>query len=383
MNASKSKHSRLLKGLIITCLVLLPLFVILTHHYKTAFAETAPELTVQVSVDNLNVRASSSVESPIVTVIHKYTQFKVLQVSGDWDQITLNPTQTGWVNNHYVEVVHHEAAYYIQAKVKGLNVHAEADLSSTIIFHIAPGHSYKILAVKGDLLQVQVPEGKGWVTSRLVTETTPSSGASETQSALSTTSHSLTVQATGTVTPSLKGKVIVLDAGHGGKDRGTASRMGTPEKELTLGTALKVEQKLETAGAKVIMTREGDDYPTLQDRVDDATQSKADAFISFHYNSSPFPFIKGLTGFYYNSSRDQALATDVLKAVSQSTGLSNRGARFDNLYVLRNNTQPSTLIELGFLSNKNEDQTVETTAYQSQVADGVYQGLLDYFSHLH
>ena len=385
MNASKSKLIPLVKGLIIACLILLPLFVILTHHYKTAFAETTPDTTVSVTVDNLNVRTSGSSTSPILFVAHKYNQFKVLQVNGDWDQIALNSNQTGWINNHYTEVVHTNSLSSVQAKVKGLNVHEQADLSSTIISHIAPGHSYKILAVKGDLLQIQVPEGKGWVTSRLVTETQSAGTQLEKSPSAPTSvqakgSDPLSVQTTGQMSPSLQGKTIVLDAGHGGKDKGTTSRLGTTEKELTLGTALKVEQKLEAAGAKVIMTRTEDTYPSLQDRVDVAEHSQADAFISLHYNSSPFPFIKGLTSFYYNKAKDQSLASDLLDEVSQSTGLGSRGSRFDNLYVLRNNSQPSTLIELGFVSNKNEDQQVETTTYQEHVADGIYQGLLDYFS---
>jgi N-acetylmuramoyl-L-alanine amidase len=379
MIASKLKKIRLFKVLLIACLISLPLFVILTHHYKTAFAETTPQLTVSVTVENLNVRTAASATSQILSVVHKNDQFKVLQVSGDWDQIVLNGNQTGWINNHYIETSKNTSSMSLfEAKVKGLNVHEQADLSSTIMSHISPGRSYKVLAIKGELLQIEVPDGKGWVTSRLVSETHVSGSRSEKTS--DQASNQLTVQAFGETSPSLQGKTIVLDAGHGGKDNGTTSRMGTPEKDLTLGTAIKVEQKLESAGAKVIMTRTEDTYSTLQNRVDVAEQSKADAFICFHYNSSPLPFIKGLTSFYYNKSKDQALASDILNEVSTTTGLKNRGARFGNLYVLRNNTQPSTLIELGFVSNTSEDQTVETTTYQEQVADAVYQGLLDYFS---
>lgn len=87
-----------------------------------------------------------------------------------------------------------------------------------------------------------------------------------------------------------------------------------------------------------------------------------------------------MSDFYYQKSKDYDLATDILNKVVKTTGLNNDGTRFDNLEVLRNNTQPSTLIELGFLSNHRDDSIVENSSYPDKVAQGVYLGLLDYFS---
>ncbi|MGG3470245.1 N-acetylmuramoyl-L-alanine amidase [Neobacillus pocheonensis] len=176
----------------------------------------------------------------------------------------------------------------------------------------------------------------------------------------------------------LQGKTIVLDPGHGGKDDGTTSIVGTHEKSLTLPTAEAVKQKLENAGANVIMTRTDDTYVPLQQRADISNQNHADAFISFHYNWSSDPSVNGITDFYYQQSGNP-LASDIINEVVQATGLNNDGTRFDNLSVLRSNSQPSTLIELGFLSNSNDDSVVESSAYSDKVAQGVYQGLLDYF----
>ena len=74
------------------------------------------------------------------------------------------------------------------------------------------------------------------------------------------------------------------------------------------------------------------------------------------------------------------LASDIINEVVKTTGLNNDGTRFDDLSVLRNNSQPSTLIELGFLSNQHDDSIVESSAYRDNVAQDVYLGLLDYFS---
>lgn len=128
------------------------------------------------------------------------------------------------------------------------------------------------------------------------------------------------------------------------------------------------------------MTRDDDAYISLKQRSDLSNRLHADAFISFHYNWSSDPSVSGLTDFYYNQSRDQSLASNVLNGVVNTTGLKNMGTRFDDLYVLRNNTQPSVLIELGFLSNQKDDATAENTEYNNEVAQGVYTGLLNYFS---
>lgn len=178
----------------------------------------------------------------------------------------------------------------------------------------------------------------------------------------------------------LKGKTIVLDPGHGGDDDGTTSLIGTPEKTLTMATAKVVEDKLENAGAHVLMTRNDDTYISLEQRVAISNQNRAEAFISFHYNWLNDPSVTGLTDFYYQESKDYTLAADIINEVAQTTGLKNDGTSFNDLHVLRTNLQPSTLIELGFLSNSQEDAAVETSAYREKVAQGIYQGLLDYFS---
>ncbi len=173
----------------------------------------------------------------------------------------------------------------------------------------------------------------------------------------------------------------MLDPGHGGKDAGTTSRFtGTHEKTLNLATAAKVEQRLERAGALVIMTRTTDIFIPLEDRAAVSNENHADAFISFHYNWSDDPEAKGISDFYYQAARDHLLAANILNEVAKSTGLEDNGSGWNNLSVLRNNTQPSILLELGFLSNQTDDATVENSGFPDQVAQGVYRGLFNYFS---
>jgi N-acetylmuramoyl-L-alanine amidase len=255
--------------------------------------------------------------------------------------------------------------------VDRLNVREKPSLSSSVVGQLNVGTKITINEKRAGWAKVETPYGEmgGWVNTNYISE--------ETQPVNGNTTSTESIQNN---LVSLKGKTIVLDPGHGGIDDGTTSIVGTYEKTLTLATAQVVEQKLEKAGANVIMTRKDDTYIPLEKRADLSNKNHADAFISFHYNWIKDTNINGLTDFYYQNSRDYTLAADLLNEIVKTTGLNNNGTKFDNLDVLRNNSQPCTLIELGFLSNKQDDSIVETTAYRDKVAQGVYLGLLDYFS---
>ncbi|MDQ6600956.1 N-acetylmuramoyl-L-alanine amidase [Bacillus salipaludis] len=260
--------------------------------------------------------------------------------------------------------------------VNGLNVRDQPSLSSSVIGKLNLGTKITVKDEQPGWAKIESSSGvQGWVYTNYIAKDTASTNETQTVSG-STTSTDRTQNSQ----EPLKGKTIVLDPGHGGSDDGTTSFIGTHEKTLTLVTAKVVKHKLEDAGANVIMTRTNDTYIPLEQRADLSNKNHADAFISFHYNWIEDPSINGLTDFYYQKSRDYILASDILEGVIKSTGLKNDGTRFDDLDVLRNNSRPSTLIELGFLSNKQDDSVVESSAYRDRVAQGVYLGLLDYFS---
>jgi len=254
--------------------------------------------------------------------------------------------------------------------VNSLNIRKQPSLSSSVVGKLNLGTKITIRDEQSGWAKIESSSGiQGWVYINYISK--------DLQPVNSST---LSTQNMENGQQSLKGKIIVIDPGHGGIDDGTTSIVGTFEKTLTLATANVVEKKLEDAGATVIMTRTDDTYIPLMKRAEISNQNHADAFISFHYNCFNDPSKNGLTDFYYQKSKDYDLATDILNEVVKTTGLNNDGTRFDNLEVLRNNTQPSTLIELGFLSNHRDDSIVENSSYPDKVAQGVYLGLLDYFS---
>lgn len=151
------------------------------------------------------------------------------------------------------------------------------------------------------------------------------------------------------------------------------------EKVLTLETAERLYEKLERAGAHVFLTREDDSYIPLASRVAMSQILGADAFISIHFDSNHNQNIRGFTTYYYQPYQ-QRLAQAVEMQVKKASPLFSLGVKKGDFYVLRENSQPSVLLELGFLSNPQEEQTVITLPYQEQATTGIYNGLISYFS---
>jgi N-acetylmuramoyl-L-alanine amidase len=379
--------------------LVLPLLQMDHNAYAEAFSTQGT-----VIADKLNVREAADNSSKIIGQVHQGDTVEIIQTKNNWDEIKLSNNQTGWIYNAYLTPAENIGAT-VEAMV--LRVHEKPNLSSKVVGKLKLGTKITVHEEKGGWAKIVSTSGvQGWVYEYYITKDAPSEQpvsvthnkpAGEKAVASDTTEKNhlsqpspapdvdMTAQSMKTALIQnsqgpLKGKTIVLDPGHGGKDDGTTSIVGTHEKSLTLSTAQAVEQKLENAGAIVHMTRTDDTYIPLQQRADLSNQNHADAFISFHYNWSDDPSINGLTDFYYQTLKDSPLASDIIKEVASTTGLKNDGTRFDDLEVLRNNSQPSTLIELGFLSNKQDDSVIETSAYPNTVAQGVYQGLLDYFS---
>lgn len=374
------KNLSLIKVLVVVSVILLPLLVILSQKHQPAFAYTSSS-QVTVTVTDLNVREAADISSKIIDHVHQGETFEFIQTKNNWDQIKLSNNQTGWVKNAYVTPTENLKAT-VEAIV--LNVRTNPSLSSQIVGRLTLGTKITVYKEQAGWAKIEASSGvQGWVNEYYITK--DSHEDQQTHPVTENTAPKTTSETSPTTEfknsqGSLKGKTIVLDPGHGGIDDGTTSITGTPEKTLTLATAKVVAQKLENAGANVVMTRTDDTYIPLQQRADLSNKSHADAFISFHYNWSNDPSVNGLTDFYYQKSRDNPLAADLLNEVVKTTGLNSVGTSYNNLDVLRNNSQPSTLIELGFVSNKQEDSAVESSAFRDNVAQGVYQGLLEYFS---
>ncbi|MGG5359041.1 MULTISPECIES: N-acetylmuramoyl-L-alanine amidase family protein [unclassified Enterococcus] len=185
---------------------------------------------------------------------------------------------------------------------------------------------------------------------------------------------------TQSVPDSLSGAVIVLDPGHGGEDTGALSNDElTEEKEVTLSTAEKVKSALEAAGATVYLTRTTDELVQLGDICTYSEEKEADVFISLHADSTEYANeATGITTYYYYGE-EETLAQTIQESFT-SLPLDSRGIAYGNYQVLRENLQPSILIEMGYMNNDNDLSELVSDSYQEQLAESITTGLTNYFA---
>lgn len=191
-------------------------------------------------------------------------------------------------------------------------------------------------------------------------------------------------------TPGLKDKVIVIDPGHGGSDPGAIGPTGIHEKTITLAIGQKLKALLEKAGAKVVMTRQTDvdvygpnasATNELQARVKVGNNNKADAFISLHIDAFSQPSVGGITTHYYQKTGyDALLARNIQDQLGDIPNFSDRGTKSSGFYVIKRTQMPAVLVEMGFISNPNEEKMLNTPQIQQQLGQDIMQGLETFFA---
>ncbi|MGP4080519.1 SH3 domain-containing protein [Pseudalkalibacillus sp. R45] len=329
----------------------------------------------KVTASILNVRDKGSLNGKIIGQLKKNSEVEILKEMNDWAYIE-HGNMKGWAASWYLEKIKRSTTPKkdedlsnepsISLLYNGTNLRNGPSTNHTVVARGNKGDQFPVLSKQGDWYKIKLSNQQeayvaGWIVSI--------SGAS-----LPEIAHP-------TVGDHLKGKTIVVDSGHGGHDTGAiGTTYGTLEKDLNLSVAKTVSSKLKAAGAKVVMTRDDNQYISLPYRVYLAHSNQADAFISLHFNSSIFPSAKGINSFYYSKLKDAALASSLQDELVRQTGLSNRGVAFGNFQVLRTNHQPAALLELGFLSNSQEEHYIRSASYKDKAGHAIYRGLAKYFS---
>jgi len=220
-------------------------------------------------------------------------------------------------------------------------------------------------------------------------------------------------------------KTIVLDPGHGGTDPGCVGSGGEKEKDIVLDLCLRLQKLLAgIQGVEVVLTRETDIFIPLENRTVIANQKQSDLFVSVHVNSSLNPQRTGVETFYLNLSldpdvdqtaaRENATSTksigqmrDILTKIVQNSKIvesrdlahkvqgrlvdalsasysevRNLGAKGGPFWVLIGSNMPSILVEVSHLSNAREAARLKEEAYRQKIAQGIYDGLVDYMQSL-
>jgi len=184
-------------------------------------------------------------------------------------------------------------------------------------------------------------------------------------------------------------KVIVIDAGHGGKDPGTIGFGGNYEKDINLEISKKLAEKLKSKRYKVILTRDSDEYVDNLSRAELANKRKARVFVSIHGNAiENNNSTNGMQVLYYpdrestiGDLNNNELARILMDSLINGTGAIDKGIiEREDLIVLNQTKMPAVLIEYGFLSNENEEKLLLTDDYQNKVVDSIVNGLEEYFS---
>lgn len=188
----------------------------------------------------------------------------------------------------------------------------------------------------------------------------------------------------------LDGKIITLDAGHGGSDPGAIGSDGTKEKNITLPITKMLKEILEDKGAKVYMTRTTDvdvfgpnasDAEELQARVNVGEKYNSDMFVSLHINSSVNKNVGGFSTYYYpKTDNDLRLAKNIQSKLAANFGVDDLGVRQANFYVIKRISMPAVLVEMCFISNEKELTLMKGQWFQKKTARLIAEGIEKYFA---
>ncbi|TCO69858.1 N-acetylmuramoyl-L-alanine amidase family protein [Marinisporobacter balticus] len=180
------------------------------------------------------------------------------------------------------------------------------------------------------------------------------------------------------------GKMIIIDAGHGGKDPGAhSSRLNLQEKALALDTAERLSKLLEEAGFNTYMTRDNDTYVGLYERTEIANGLNADAFVSIHYNWHPNKEISGVEVLYNGDdlTRDNKTFAKIVQneMVKELKAIDRGVVHRPKLVVIRETNMPAVLAEMAFISNVTEEGKANTESYRQKCAQALFNGITRYF----
>ena len=180
----------------------------------------------------------------------------------------------------------------------------------------------------------------------------------------------------------LEDVTVVVDAGHGGSEKGAVGCLGQEEKDINLKIALELAEKLKQLGVNVVMTRECDGFVSLNDRVDIAKNNDANIFVSIHLNSIgdiPMNIHKNKgTSVYYFNPNSKKFAETVEKSVTKFAGTRKDGVKTASFAVIRPYNYVGILVETAYMTNPCDSVLYNSENFASNVAQGIAEGILEF-----
>jgi len=169
---------------------------------------------------------------------------------------------------------------------------------------------------------------------------------------------------------------VIIDAGHGGKDRG-AVWGGVRESDLNLKVARRVETSLKSRGYPVTMIRRSDVFVDLRRRSEISNRYRNCIFISIHFNATSHTGVRGAETFYVGK-RGRFLAKTIQSHLVNTLKVRDRGYKFKRFSVLNDTLCPAVLVECGFISNSYERSRCNSSSYQAAVARSIVSAVEGY-----
>jgi N-acetylmuramoyl-L-alanine amidase len=169
---------------------------------------------------------------------------------------------------------------------------------------------------------------------------------------------------------------VIIDAGHGGKDRG-AVWGGVRESDLNLKVARRVENSLKSRGYPVTMIRRSDVFVDLRRRSEISNRYRNCIFISIHFNATSHTGVRGAETFYVGK-RGRFLAKTIQSHLVNTLKVRDRGYKFKRFSVLNDTLCPAVLVECGFISNSYERSRCNSSSYQAAVARSIVSAVEGY-----
>lgn len=336
---------------------------------KSSSSNSATQkVTGTVTATTLYVRKDGALDGEIIAEVYQGDQFPILEEVNNFIKIEYKSGSFGWVASWYMEKSLAKSNKTVSKKgtieiiFDGTNIRSLPNVESEVVQRANEGDTFKTNKLTNEWYEIRLDNGKTAYVAQWLVQDLNGSQIEKPDSGV----H-------------LKNKTIVIDPGHGGKDHGTQGYKGTSEKNVTMQTASILSNKLKAAGANVILTRKNDSFLSLSSRVRLSHYHAADAFISIHYDSIEDSSVRGTTSFY-NHPFQKPLASSLHSAIVQSIGLKDRGVRYGDYHVLRENKRNAALLELGYLSNSAEENIITSSAFQEKAASGIYRGLEKYFN---
>ena len=181
---------------------------------------------------------------------------------------------------------------------------------------------------------------------------------------------------------SIKDTTVVIDAGHGGSERGAIGCLGDEEKNINLQIAILVGEILKKHNLNVVLTRDVDADVSLDERVKIAKENNADIFVSIHLNSIgdvPMEIHKkrGTSVFYFNNS-SKALAERILKETTHSAGTRDDGVQTASFAVIRPTEYNAVLVEAAYMTNPMDSMLYTNEKWIKKVSKGIAEGIIEY-----